>query len=76
MKLARNISSRGRWIRAASGAAFLTIAAAAWWRGFELGGEAGRWTLICIAATIGAFQIFEALSGWCVVRALGLKTPV
>jgi hypothetical protein len=76
MKLSRNISTRGRWVRAASGVAFLAVAAAAWLRGFHLGGVAGRWTLIVAAATIGLFQLFEALCGWCVARALGLKTPI
>ena len=76
MAFTRNISNRGRVIRAVSGVAFLAIAAVAWWIDFDLGGVAGRWTLIVLSATIGAFQIFEAASGWCVLRALGLKTPV
>ena len=29
-----------------------------------------------IALFAGAFAIFEARAGWCVVRALGFKTPV
>lgn len=24
----------------------------------------------------GGFQIFEARAGWCVVRAMGIKTPI
>ena len=24
----------------------------------------------------GAFAIFEALKGWCIVRAIGIKTPL
>jgi len=31
-------------------------------------------SLACVAA--GAFMIFEARAGWCVVRAMGFRTPI
>ncbi len=38
----------------------------------------GAWpwvvTVACLAG--GAFGVFEARAGWCVVRAMGFKTPV
>ena len=27
-------------------------------------------------AFVGAFTIFEARAGWCIVRAMGFKTPI
>ena len=30
--------------------------------------------LVCLAG--GVFQIYEAWSGWCVMRAMGFKTPM
>ncbi len=29
-----------------------------------------------VAMVLGAFMIFEAIKGWCVIRALGIKTPM
>jgi len=34
------------------------------------------WPVVVITLLSGAFQIFEARAGWCVVRAMGFKTPV
>lgn len=76
MRLAKNIDGRGRLIRGASGAAFLAIATIVLLRGFKIGGQTGRWSIIAVAGAAGAFQVFEALTGWCVVRALGFRTPV
>jgi hypothetical protein len=33
------------------------------------------WVIAALALLLGAFQIFEARAGWCVVRAMGFKTP-
>lgn len=39
---------------------------------------AGRFGYPAAAAllALGAFQVFEARTGWCVVRAMGFKTPM
>ncbi|MEL0331278.1 MAG: hypothetical protein VW982_03570 [Candidatus Poseidoniales archaeon] len=34
------------------------------------------WYAVAGAVFGGAFAIFEARAGWCVVRALGFKTPL
>ena len=34
------------------------------------------WYAVAGALFGGAFAIFEARAGWCVVRALGIKTPL
>jgi len=34
------------------------------------------WLIVGAAAVSGLFQIFEGWSGWCALRAMGIKTPV
>jgi hypothetical protein len=71
-----NIDRAGRWARGLSGLVFLSIAAVVLLRGLGIDGTALRWTVGIVAALLGGFQIFEALAGWCVTRALGFKTPM
>lgn len=60
-----NIHRTGRVIRAGWGLACL---GGAW----LAGGYA--WWLAGLLAVLGAFALFEAARGWCVVRACGVKT--
>lgn len=71
-----NIDQRGRQIRligglimdlAGTGVIALTLFDLLPWWGWIVG-------LALILG--GAFTIFESLKGWCVVRAMGIKTPV
>ena len=71
-----NIDQRGKTIRLVIGAFLETI-------GLLLGAlwflEWGPSWLVWPAAAIwisGMFVIFEALVGWCAVRAMGFKTPI
>jgi hypothetical protein len=71
-----NIDKRGRALRTTLG----IITKAVGWvllAGHFLGWLPG-WSLSAgIAAVLGgAFMIFEGVNGWCVVRALGFKTPI
>ena len=75
-RLTCNIDRGGRWARGLCGLAFLAIAAIVLLRGLGIGGAAVRWTVGIVAALLGAFQVFEALAGWCITRALGFKTPM
>ena len=34
------------------------------------------WLIVCALIGGGAFAIFEARKGWCIVRAAGFKTPI
>jgi hypothetical protein len=61
----RNIDNRGRLVRGL-GAVTLFIGAGF---GFSLSVWLGA-----VLAAAGAFVLFEALRGWCVLRACGLKT--
>ena len=71
-----NIDARGKVLRLQIGLLHLGAAAvlavlclagvlqAGWW-----------WFVVAGAAAGGAFTVFEARAGWCVVRAMGFKTP-
>jgi len=34
------------------------------------------WYAVAAAVAGGAFAIYEARAGWCVIRAMGFKTPL
>jgi len=63
----RNINNKGRLLRGAL-ALLLFVGA-----GF--GFSAAPWLGLVLAAS-GAFVLFEALRGWCALRACGIKTRV
>ena len=62
---APNIGNKGRLVRGC--AALLLFAGAAF--GFSV----SPWLALVLAAA-GAFVLFEALRGWCALRACGIKT--
>jgi len=71
-----NIDAKGRLLRLIYGIVFLIagVALLAFW-------AVSAQTLVSWIVSIGliaggAFAIFEACSGWCVVRAMGFKTPM
>jgi hypothetical protein len=75
MKLECNIDSRGKRFRLLAGAACLVggVVAAALWP--PVGGWVA-WAVSIAAIAGGAFMIFEARSGWCALRAMGVKTRI
>jgi len=60
-----NIDSRGRWVRAIAGSV-LAIG------GLVAGGHV--WWLGVVLILSGGFVLFEAVRGWCVMRACGIRT--
>ena len=62
---ARNITRLGRIVRAVWGAALIIA-------GVLLSGRSG-WTCFLLVA-FGVFALYEAVRGWCVMRACGIKT--
>jgi hypothetical protein len=75
MALQCNIDAKGKAIRLGYGivlaiAGLVLILVWAMPRGgwFE-------WTVSLLLLAGGGFAIFEARAGWCIVRAMGLKTP-
>ncbi|MEX0652677.1 MAG: hypothetical protein WD534_05395 [Phycisphaeraceae bacterium] len=72
-----NIDARGRAVRLFGG--LVTLAAGlALVIGLLAGVLAG--VVWCVVAVVllagGAFQIYEARAGWCVLRAAGIRTPL
>ncbi len=64
---ARNITGLGRLVRALFGVVLILAGLLVSWSHF--------W--ICLALVIsGAFALYEAIRGWCVLRACGLRTRV
>jgi len=71
-----NIDKRGRVLRTTMGILTALVGAglvAAWWAA-----ALPPWSQWAgIAAMLGGgFMIFEGVNGWCVVRAMGFKTPI
>ena len=70
-----NIDTRGRTVRRNGGILCLILGAIALGAGFsfkslELDVVGG-----CLVVA-GLFQLFESRKGWCVIRAMGFKTPI
>jgi uncharacterized membrane protein HdeD (DUF308 family) len=70
-----NIDQRGRRVRLVYGilnlvlGVVLALAAA-------MGQSPWLWLFAAVLLAGGAFAIYESRKGWCVVRAMGFKTPV
>jgi hypothetical protein len=64
-RFAPNLETKGRVIRGLLAAALLIGGLAAW---------DFNWILSLVLIASGVFVVFEALRGWCVVRACGIKT--
>ncbi len=76
MPLTCNIDARGKSLRLIMGIIFaldgLTLLFL--W-GLRTGSHVG-WITSIVMIIAGLFMIFEARKGWCVLRAMGMKTPV
>ena len=72
-----NIDERGRPVRMVWGVGMLIVAAllagATWWGWVGAGWGIG---LSVGAAALGVLGVYEARKRWCVVRAMGFRTPV
>jgi fatty acid desaturase len=75
-KMTCNIDAKGKAVRLIYGVILLIVAALliVFWA-IPTGGIL-RWSISAICAAMGAFSIFEARAGWCVIRAMGMKTPM
>jgi len=76
MPLTCNIDARGKLARLLYGLVLciiglLVLYFLAWGSGSIL-----RWFLALALLAGGGFAIFEGWSGWCVMRAMGFKTPM
>lgn len=76
MALTCNIDRRGRTVRLVIGAFLETVGillGVLWYLSWT-----PAWTIYPAAAIWASalFVIFEALAGWCAVRAMGFRTPI
>jgi len=69
-----NIDSRGKLARLIYGIVVVAIGLVlvVFWA--MRGGGILGWVISVACLAMGAFSIFEAKAGWCVVRAMGFKT--
>lgn len=72
-----NIDARGKAARMAGGLATLAGAAGlAALLALDVITVPFGWYAVAAAVAGGAFAIYEARAGWCVIRAMGFKTPL
>lgn len=72
-----NIDARGKAARMAGGLATLAGAAGfAALLALDVVSVPFGWYAVAAAVAGGAFAIYEARAGWCVIRAMGFKTPL
>ena len=76
MPLQCNIDARGKLARLIYGVVLVIIGLLLLVLWALPAGTFGPWaaTVVCLLA--GGFAIFEARAGWCVVRAMGFRTPM
>jgi hypothetical protein len=76
MRMKCNIDEKGRVIRIAYGVILVLIGAILMIAALLRGGGWTTWMISIAALLLGAFAIFEGRAGWCVVRAMGIKTRI
>lgn len=71
-----NIDAKGKAVRLIYGLAMLAAAAVvAVLLLIGVIGAAWVWAVVAGLALMGGFGVYEARKSWCVVRAMGFKTP-
>lgn len=63
----RNLETRGRLVRGCLGVALIVAGL--------LVSEPDGWVCVLLVAS-GGFVLYEAVRGWCVMRACGIRTPL
>jgi hypothetical protein len=71
-----NIDAKGKTIRLIYGVAFSIVGVLLIFFWANPAGGWMPWTLSLLILVGGAFMIFESRAGWCVIRAMGFKTPI
>ena len=74
MPLQCNIDARGKRIRLIMGVVEVLLSIALLFAWALPSGSGLAWGLTVALFVFGAFAIFEARAGWCVIRAMGMKT--
>jgi hypothetical protein len=76
MPLTCNIDAKGRFARLIYGIITLILGAVMMIFWARPSGSMWPWVWSAIVCAMGAFGIFEARAGWCIVRAMKFKTPM
>lgn len=76
MALTCNIDARGKAARLIYGVLMLGIGALMVWLWAWQSGGIISWFCSSCVMLAGLFAIFEARAGWCVLRAMGVRTPM
>ncbi|MDB5173379.1 MAG: hypothetical protein JWO87_985 [Phycisphaerales bacterium] len=76
MALTCNIDAKGKFVRLIYGIILVAAGASLIYFWALHSGSTLRWTVSLLCLLGGAFAVFEARAGWCVVRAMGMKTPM
>jgi len=76
MPMSCNIDARGKAIRLTYGCIFLLTGIALLFFWAIAAQTIWAWLISIGLIVAGAFAIFEARTGWCIVRAMGFKTSV
>ena len=70
-----NIDAKGKVIRLLSGIFFLLVGLGLLLVVvFSMSEISWLWMVGVLLVAIGVFQVFEGWAGWCVLRAMGIKT--
>jgi hypothetical protein len=75
MPLQCNIDARGKAIRLVYGMVFVIVGVLLIFIWARPAGGWFAWTVTLLMLVGGSLAIFEARAGWCVIRAIGMKTP-
>lgn len=76
MPLTCNIDARGKFLRLVYGVILILVAIVLTIVWAIPTGSAWAWVVAIACLLGGAFAVFEARAGWCIVRAMGFKTPM
>jgi hypothetical protein len=76
MPLTCNIDSRGKLARLIYGLLMIVLGLVLIFLWAWPQGEIWKWIVSIAWLGGGVFAVFEARAGWCVVRAMGIKTPM
>jgi hypothetical protein len=76
MPLTCNIDAKGKFVRLIYGLVLIVVAVVLLILWAVPSETFLSWLVTVVSFLGGAFALFEARAGWCVVRAMGIKTPV
>jgi hypothetical protein len=76
MPLTCNIDAKGKFVRLIYGVILVAVGAILIYFWALHSGSVVRWAVSLLCLLGGAFAIFEARAGWCIVRAMGMRTPM